>query len=296
MLEALNMRLEVVRTVLSNDVNEISVCVDTKRNTGAFYTMIAVSDATVRRQLALWIATEEAFTRNRDYLGSFSVQNTMYLLFAYHPERRLTEHYTLYTQTFARRKQLAVSLLAACAQSGFSAQLGEAMLHRRNINLDQDGNVYLNYFLDLKPLQLTTDRYIQRLSQYVFEVLSQEYKEKLQQNMQDYPSELQVYYRKMQNNSFTSLHALLTTVKAMPDVLSVQKRGVFKLVAAAKSAWQWLKRNATTLFVVGLLAVTLSYLGYQIYARVVQSNQAASNISYSGLANIGDVYLGEEVL
>lgn len=44
MSELLSMRLEPVRTVLKNEVNEIAVCVDLGRRTGVFYTMISITE------------------------------------------------------------------------------------------------------------------------------------------------------------------------------------------------------------------------------------------------------------
>ena len=44
MFPALNMELEIVRTVLKNPVNDIYVCTDLRKNTGTFYTMVSIAD------------------------------------------------------------------------------------------------------------------------------------------------------------------------------------------------------------------------------------------------------------
>ena len=50
MFPALNMELEIVRTVLKNPVNDIYVCTDLRKNTGTFYTMVSTADPDCRRK------------------------------------------------------------------------------------------------------------------------------------------------------------------------------------------------------------------------------------------------------
>ena len=51
MFPALNMELEIVRTVLKNPVNDIYVCTDLRKNTGTFYTMVSIADPDCRRKV-----------------------------------------------------------------------------------------------------------------------------------------------------------------------------------------------------------------------------------------------------
>ena len=81
MLEALNMQLDPVRTVLTNEVNQITVCVDRKRTSGVFYTVISITASEVRRRIAYLIATTGLFTNNNDFIGSFTSGEASNLVF-----------------------------------------------------------------------------------------------------------------------------------------------------------------------------------------------------------------------
>lgn len=61
MFPALNMELEIVRTVLKNPVNDIYVCTDLRKNTGTFYTMVSIADPDCRRKVTEKLNTERLF-------------------------------------------------------------------------------------------------------------------------------------------------------------------------------------------------------------------------------------------
>ncbi len=296
MIEALNMQLDIVRTVIQNPVNEISVCVDRKRETGVFYTLIAVYSIEVRKQIAHQLATADLFSANSDYLGSFTLKDTMYLLFRYHPENLLCDREAIYAPTFAARKQLATWFLVACIESGFTPMFGSLLLQERNVNYSPDGKVYFNYFIDFEGATFDASTYYQKVSAYIFQMLSREYALKFEQDVAQYPSELQVLDKKIQNNSLQSYNQILTFVKMLPDTPSPQNRGWRKLWAKVLAFVAYLKKNATRIFLTIIVLVTLGYLSYQIYMRVTAMQQAKKNIEYGGMSQIGDVYLGEESL
>lgn len=296
MIEALNMQLDIVRTVIQNPVNEISVCVDRKRETGVFYTLIAVYSIEVRKQLAHQLVTADLFASNNDYVGSFTLKDTMYLLFRYHKENLLCDREAIFAPTFAARKQLATWFLVACIESGFTQMFGALLLQDRNVNFSQDGKVYFNYFIDFENVALDQTTYYQKVSEYIFQMLSREYAVKFDNDVSQYPSELQVLYKKIQNNSLQSYNQILTFVKMLPDNPSAQNRGWRKLLASVSAFFAYLKKNATRLFLLIIVLVTLAYLSYQVYMRVSIDQQAKRNIEYGGMSQIGDVYLGEEEL
>ena len=76
MFPALNMELEIVRTVLKNPVNDIYVCTDLRKNTGIFYTMVSIADPDCRRKVTEKLNTERLFFSNRDFIGSFIYENS----------------------------------------------------------------------------------------------------------------------------------------------------------------------------------------------------------------------------
>ncbi|MEG1972277.1 MAG: hypothetical protein RR315_03885, partial [Oscillospiraceae bacterium] len=105
MIEALNMQLQKVRTVLSNEVNEISVCVDQKRKSGVYYTMISINSPKVRVQMAGVLASDDSMASNSDFIGSFSHGDSLSLVFLYREENLLSRSESIYGTNFAKRKE-----------------------------------------------------------------------------------------------------------------------------------------------------------------------------------------------
>jgi len=294
--EALNMKLETVRTVLRNEVNEIIVCVDKNRATDVFYTMISITSPPVRRQLAQRIGADGLFTSNSDFIGSFTRGEEFCLVFLYRPENRLSTHEQMYAANFVARKEMAQNLLIACAETQITGSVGVLLLDDRNINVGSDRSVYFNYFLDFKNWnpELDESQFYHDVGQTVFELLSREFEAKYAGDLDSYPSELQILYKKTQNRDFRSFSGILTFVKALPDEPRELFTGWRAFWEKCKDLWQWIKNHSMTIFVVAIIAVTMGYLAYQIIARISASKAIEKNVTYAGMDNIGEVYLGDE--
>jgi hypothetical protein len=138
LIEALNMKLEPIRSVLKNDVNEITVCQDMNRPTDVFYTLVSVYAPSVRKKVAEKIGAEGLFASNSDFIGSFSRGDAYCLVFLYRNENRLSTHEDLYSKNFAHEKQMAENLLVVCAETQVCASVGMLLLHERNVNVERD--------------------------------------------------------------------------------------------------------------------------------------------------------------
>ena len=135
MFPALNMELEIVRTVLMNPVNDIYVCTDLRKNTGTFYTMVSIADPDCRRKVTEKLNTERLFFSNRDFIGSFIYESRLNLVFRYYHENLLSLLGGVYLVEFADCKRAALGLIAACAECGAGADMGVLLLNDRNIIL-----------------------------------------------------------------------------------------------------------------------------------------------------------------
>ena len=129
MFPALNMELEIVRTVLKNPVNDIYVCTDLRKNTGTFYTMVSIADPDCRRKVTEKLNTERLFFSNRDFIGSFIYENRLNLVFRYYHENLLSLLGGVYLVEFADCKRAALGLIAACAECGAGADMGVLLLN-----------------------------------------------------------------------------------------------------------------------------------------------------------------------
>ncbi|RHO84637.1 hypothetical protein DW058_02810 [Clostridiaceae bacterium AF42-6] len=294
MFPALNMELEIVRTVLKNPVNDIYVCTDLRKNTGTFYTMVSIADPDCRRKVTEKLNTERLFFSNRDFIGSFIYENRLNLVFRYYHENLLSLLGGVYLVEFADCKRAALGLIAACAECGAGADMGVLLLNDRNINITREGEVQFNYFLDFSQWQpgIEEQRYYQEVAQKVFDILELNYKGKYE-TPDSYPGDIRLFYMKMTTTGFPSLGHMISAVRNMPDK-PVEMRG---LLWWFKSRFQrvrgFLFRNAMTAFLTILVAVTVIYAGVQIHGRWKVRKAYESNISYNGIEYIGNVYLGD---
>ena len=296
MLEVLNMRLQVLRTVLKNRVNEVSVCADLKRDSGTFYTLVSITDDAIRRELAMRVGSDALFTANRDFVGSFTYQDSLGLVFVYRPENRLADREPLLAGSFAQRKRLASGLLVACAEAGAAGPVGELLLEDRNIHVSQDGRVYFNYFLDFQNYRgdQPAQNFYAQVADRAFALLSRDYSQRYGQRVDHYPQELQAFYKKKQRMGFTSFNQILTSIQLIPDQPQEQHFGLLRLWDRLRSAGSWVARHSMAIFIVSLVTATVVYASWQIYQRSTIKKDREVNTSYAGMEQIGEVYLGDE--
>lgn len=294
MYRALDMELLIVRTVLKNETCEVSVCKDQKRDSSEFYTLVSVSEDAMRRELARRTAQGTLFAENSDFIGSFTFQNCLNLVFSYREENRLAGREEEYCKSFADRRKLSVSLLAACVEMGSPDDIGRLLLSEENINVAPGGDIYFNYFLDFSRFKRETSSagFFLAAGTQVYEILSGGYRAKTDGDYERYPRELQLFYRKMRANGFTSLSQLLTFVRDLPDEPEEAYTGARRLLKWLGRLKSFYLAHTTEIFLALLVALTLFYVVGQLLARMGKEREKTG--VYSGIEQIGDVYLGDE--
>lgn len=295
MFPALNMELEIVRTVLKNQINDIYVCTDTGKDTGVFYTMVSIHDKSFRKLVTEKLNTERLFFSNRDFIGSFVYENRLNLVFRYYHENLLSMLGSVYLAEFADCKRAALGLIAACAECGAGPELGALLLNDRNINITRDGEVQFNYFLDFAELSegLEEAAYLQLVAEKVFGILELNYKGRYE-TPDSYPGDLRLFYMKQKTTGFSSLGHMIAAVRSMPDK-PVEMRGLLWWIRSRfRRIRGFLFRNSMSAFLTILVVVTLIYGSVQAWRRWTVKKAYESNVSYNGIEYIGNVYLGEE--
>ena len=295
MFPALNMELEIVRTVLENEINDIYVCTDLLKNTGVFYTMISIRDTRYRKMVTENLNKSRLFFSNRDFLGSFIYENRLNLVFRYYHENLLSLMGGVYLVEFTDCKRAALNLISACAECGAGPDMGMLLLEDRNINITKDGDIQFNYFLDFSNCSNDMDEgaYLAKVAETVFGILDLNYRGRYESPDQ-YPDDLRLFYLKMTTTGFTSMGHMISTVRGMAD-RPVEMRGILWWIGSRfRRVRNFLFRNSMTAFLTILVAVTLIYAGVQIHTRYKFRKAYESNISYNGIEFIGNVYLGNE--
>lgn len=295
MFPALDMELEIVRTVLHTDVNDVYVCTDLKKNTGVFYTMVSVKGARYRKLVTEKLNTERLFFSNSDFVGSFVYENRLNLVFRYYHENLLSLMGGVYLLEFTDCKKAAMNLIAAYAQCGADSEMGNLLLQDRNINVTREGEVQFNYFLDFSTLKTEEEKEsdLKILAEKVFGILELNYKGKYD-SPDNYPDDLRLFYLKMTTTGFNSVGHLISTVRNMADKPAETKGFLPWIKRTFRKMKSFLFRNSIATFLTILVVVTLIYAAGQIYNRWVYKKAFEKNVSYYGIEHIGDVYLGNE--
>jgi hypothetical protein len=156
--------------------------------------------------------------------------------------------------------------------------------------------VYLNYFLDFKGFTPSDgqESFHRDAAEYAFSILTREYAAKYEGQVELYPNELRLMYKKLQNKAFRSISQIIAFVRTLPDKPAEQRFGIMKLAGAAKSVKDTLLKKPANLFLAIVVVMTLGYLGYQLAIRAMASKSIEENTVYVGMQQIGEVYLGEE--
>ncbi|MGN0330848.1 MAG: hypothetical protein ACI4D5_06345 [Kineothrix sp.] len=296
MIPALNMHLEDVRVVLRNEVNDITVCRDIKETAHRFYTMISIKSDTHRKYLIEQMNRGNLFAQCRDFIGSFSVGRELKLLFHYENDNPIDNVGSIYLYDFVQCRKAAMNLIGTMAEKGVSGQICRLLLNPRNINLNSDCEVTLNYFLDFQDfdLELRDFHDIEYVAGVIFGILERPWKEGLSGNISGYPDELRLFWMKLQNHSFLSYGQIMAQVRSMPDKPMARKGALWRVKRGLRNVRAALFRNTTRIVLTVLVLITILYAGYQIGIRIKAKKAYNKNISYSGLEYIGTVYLGNE--
>lgn len=295
MFPALNMELEIVRTVVQNEVNDIYVCTDLLKDTGVFYTMISIRDTGCRKIMAEKLNTDRMFFSNRDFIGSFVYESRLNLIFRYYHESLLSLLGGVYLAEFTDCKRAALNLAAACAECGTEPDLGLLLLDEKNINITQDGSIQFNYFMDFSRFRPGAEEsaYLQKAAEIIFGILELNYKGRYE-SPENYPDDLRLFYLKMRTTGFSSLGHMISTIRGMAD-RPAEMRGILWWIRSRfRRARGFLFRNSMTAFLTVLVTVTVIYAGVQIYTRMRARRAYENNVSYYGIEYIGNVYLGNE--
>lgn len=292
MLAVLNMDLEPVRVVLSNEVNRITVCEDRRRAQGGLYTVVSVTAPHARRDAARLTAAG-TFGGSADFVGSAALGDALHLVFRYRPESLLASRESIYGVDFVHRRTMAANFLAAAAGTQLPPDAAMLLLAGRCINLGESGEVYFNYYLDFADYrsETTQPEFCRAAAAYVFDILCRDYARSAGGQIPDYPGELQAFYRKTQVGGFTSLGALLAAVRALPDTPRPPHRGLLRLWDSILALLGVLKKHSMAIFLALLVGVTILYAAYQIAIRVSAGNAEKANTTYGGMQTIGDVTL-----
>lgn len=145
-------KLNCIRKVLENEVNEVWIVQDMGPDHGGeYYTLIAVKDHETAKLLMK--VREDGIREGRKSGGLMPVcREEFCLLYPYKKERPLHKFYGSELRLGRECEQVCIHLLVECISSGEAWPILYLILSQRQIHIEKDLSVFFGYQLDLSKL------------------------------------------------------------------------------------------------------------------------------------------------
>lgn len=145
------MKLECVRTVKKNKINDIFICRDLNTTAGNLYTLLVIKDhLTVKRYLEIFEAA--GLSAQDSYIDSFSDNGALVMVFDYKQERPLQDFYMGSSYTLGECEDVCIQVIMTCVASKLPFPLIYLILKQKQLHMAKDHSVYFSYQLDLSEL------------------------------------------------------------------------------------------------------------------------------------------------
>ena len=252
--ESNRLRLVPVQVICRNDANDVQVCQDTFSAAGSYYTVIAIRDHVLTKEL-LEVFENADETAKENIIDTFSCQGEFIVVFPYKPQRLLGSFYMGDAYTLSESEEICMSLILACMDCRLPWPVLSLILSQRQIHLAKDHSVYLGYELDFQGLAPEVDE--KECVSECAEVLLSLLEPVAAQKAISY----QLLQKKTANRSYTKFTELYRDVRM--SAVSKGKRGIRAMLLG------WFYRNRDTLFAV-LLRVSIVLAVFALAAFLTQ--------------------------
>ena len=145
------MKLECVRTVKKNDINDILICQDLNTAARNLYTLLVIKEHQTARQY-LEVFERAGMSARDSYIDSFSDRGALCMVFEYKQERPLRDFYMGESYTLAECETVCINVIMTCITSNLPYPLLYLLLKQEQLHLSKDHTVYFSYQIDLAEL------------------------------------------------------------------------------------------------------------------------------------------------
>lgn len=145
------MKLECVRTVRKNDINDILICQDLNTAARNLYTLLVIKEHQTARQY-LEVFERAGMSVRDSYIDSFSDRGALCMVFEYKQERSLRDFYMGESYTLAECESICINVIMTCITSKLPYPLLYLLLKQEQLHLSKDHTVYFSYQIDLAEL------------------------------------------------------------------------------------------------------------------------------------------------
>ena len=252
--ESSRFRLVPVQVVCRNGANDVQVCQDTFSAAGSYYTVVAIRDHVLTKELLEVFESAES-TAKENIIDTFSCQGEFIVVFPYKQKRLLDSFYMGDAYTLAESEEICMSLILACMDCRLPWPVLSLVLSQRQIHLSKDHTVYLGYELDFQGLDPDVGE--RECVTECAEVLLSLLEPVAAQKAISY----QLLQKKAANRSYTKFTELYRDVRV--SATSKERRGIYARLR------DWFYRNRDALFVV-LLRVSIVLAVFALAAFITQ--------------------------
>jgi hypothetical protein len=281
---------EEIRTVLSNETNEVLVCRSMTRDDSGFYTVVRLKDRALHtRLLKVFSGNFSGFSMN-DFFELTTVDSQLALIFPYNKENRLFYYQPLYCRHFSDRLNIAKNLLAELISTPLPVEILFFLLEEYNLNLRRDGRVYFNFFLDfqLLPDELDMQYIINKAAEILLRILTN--------SKNSISHEAELFRVKVQRKSFASFGAIYADLKRISPDAEINTSLPDKIKRTYSNKKKYILSAVKTGILVLLIGASVLYSISELRSRSAVSALSSSEVkpAYKGLEKIGSVNLPED--
>lgn len=145
-------RLSVISTLFRGRVNDVHICCDEGTGMNSYVTLLVIKDRLTARAVVELEAGKES---QMPYLEAFPWQDQYCLLFEYREPRPILEFFVEQADLKAGEmwEKLAVGMVSRCMEESIRSNVYlDLLLKQEQFHIGADGEIYVNYFLDLAEL------------------------------------------------------------------------------------------------------------------------------------------------
>ena len=228
MIIGLGKRLEYVRTILSNSINDIIVCQDMLQvNSKEYYTLIRVFDDNKIKDILESIYDVEGACKlpSELFVGIFVSADTLNILMKYKEPRKLFSYLKSDMRSDYSQHMIIKNFLFECLKIDTPYSILNLMLDSRNINLTADNQIFFNGFLDFNNFDknATEEQCVKKCSNLINDILLSD---ELLTQKSDVKS-IKLFKKKRRNDNYDKFIQLYNDFKIEETIYNKDREGLF---------------------------------------------------------------------
>ena len=229
-------KLKRIRTVLSNDVNEIFVCQDVSdENSLQNYILIRISDSSVIKNVLETIYDNDGNCKlpQNLFCDLFVEVDKLNILMKYHEPQKMFSYLKSYIVTDYAEHMVIKNFLYKCLLLDVPYPILDLMLEKDNINIDQDWNIWFNCFLDFSKFDknITQAQCVKKCCDLINDILM--VNESLTEKSQ--VKSINLFIKKRRNNAYSKIIELYNDFKIKEKNYKNNKENIFKKITTKTS-------------------------------------------------------------